>query len=73
MYLPGLETKKFRMSTFKERLKDEEFKNVWDALCKQTLEEFVESNGSSKLFRKMSDDGDVIYNDEEMPAEDVEQ
>ena len=74
MYLPGLETKKFRMSTFKERLKDEEFKNVWDALCKQTLEEFVESNGSSKLFRKMSDDGEVIYNDDaEMPAEDVEQ
>ena len=73
MYLPGLETKKFRMSTFKERLKDEEFKNVWDVLCKQTLEEFVESNGSSKLFRKMSEDGEVIYNnEEEMPAEDVE-
>ena len=74
MYLPGLETKKFRMSTFKERLKDEEFKNVWDVLCKQTLEEFVESNGSSKLFRKMSEDGEVIYNnEEEMPVEDVEE
>ena len=74
MYLPGLETKKFRMSTFKEKLKDPEFKAVWDALCKETLEEFVKSNGSSKLFRKMSEDGEVVYNnDEEMPAEDLEQ
>lgn len=73
MYLPGLEKKKFRMATFKEKLGDPEFKAVWDALCQETLEGFVASNGSSKLFRKMSEDGEVILNEgEAMPEDAVE-
>ena len=55
LYLEGLETTKFRMSNFKEKLAtDPQFKSVFYAQCEESLKQSVKT--SSKLKREEAEE-----------------